>query len=260
VDHSAPPRPAATVLAVRDAADGFEVLMVRRNLRSDFVGGAYVFPGGAVDPTDADLARVVGPDDAALSAQLGLAGGGRAYFVAALRELFEEAGVLVACDDAGRPVTFDDSTSERLVAVRGELNDGHGILNELLAREGLWLDLRGLAYLAHWVTPVGPPRRFDTRFFALVAPAGQHAMHDDAETVATVWIRPRDALTAQTRGEYEMIFPTIRTLESVADLEHAADVVSFARSQVSVTAVEPRIVERDGAIVVVLPGEDGYDA
>jgi len=259
MDQSAPPRPAATVLAVRDGPAGFEVLMVRRNLRSDFVGGAYVFPGGAVDAADAAVERVVGPDDTELSAQLGLVSGARAYFVAALRELFEEAGLLVACDDERRPAALVGEAATRLVAVRGELNDGHGILNDLLAREGLWLDLRGLAYLAHWVTPVGPPRRFDTRFFVLVAPPGQLAVHDDAETVAAVWIRPRDALSAQARGEYEMIFPTIRTLESVADLEHASDVVSFARSQASVAVVEPRIVERDGAIAVVLPGEDGYD-
>lgn len=234
--------------------------MVRRNLHSDFVGGAYVFPGGALDPGDADLNRVVGPDDTEVSAILGLAAGGRAYLVAALRELFEEAGLLVACDGAGKTVALDGAATTRLATARRGLNAGEGTLSEILEISGLWLDLRDLAYLAHWVTPVGPPRRFDTRFFVVLAPAGQLAAHDDAETVASVWLRPHDALAAQARGEYEMIFPTIRTLQSVADLSSAADVVSFARDQDSVTRVEPRLVNRDGVVSVLLAGDEGYDA
>ncbi|MDE3065077.1 MAG: NUDIX domain-containing protein [Acidobacteriota bacterium] len=252
MDSVGPPRPASTLLVVRDAEAGAEVLMVRRNLQSDFVGGAFVFPGGAVDPSDATMTRVAGLSEADADAVLGVVGA-RAYFVAALRELFEEAGVLVARDGRGAPLVVD------LAPARRELNAGRLGFDEVLEREGLWLDLSGLAYLAHWVTPVGPPRRYDTRFFVVRAPAGQEAAHDDAETVAAVWVRPLDALAAQARGEYEMIFPTIRTLQSIAHLGAADEVLAFARSQRRVERVEPRLIERDGSVRVVVPGDEGYE-
>jgi 8-oxo-dGTP pyrophosphatase MutT (NUDIX family) len=189
---------------------------------------------------------------------LSVAAGGRAYFVAALRELFEEAGLLISRNDAGAAPEFDPATTRRLAAARAALNAGQCSLSDVLAREGLWLDLSALAYLAHWVTPEGPPRRFDTRFFVVEAPAHQRAAHDEGETVAAVWIRPGDALAAQQRGEYEMIFPTIRTLQSVAGFVTAAEVLSFARAQTSVTRIQPRIVEREGSFAILLPGDEGY--
>jgi 8-oxo-dGTP pyrophosphatase MutT (NUDIX family) len=256
MDKNAPPRPASTVLAVRDGDEGYEVLMVRRNLNSDFVGGAYVFPGGAVDPTDTEAARARGLDDDDASATLGVAAGG---LVAALRELFEEAGLLIASDGAGAPIGEDPVRAAALSTGRRALNAGETTFPELLASTGAWLDLAGLAYLSHWVTPEGPPRRYDTRFFVVKAPEHQLAAHDEGETVAAVWIRPPAALAAHARGEFDMIFPTIRTLEAIEGFASAAEVIDFARSQASVTRVQPRIVRRDGEIAIVLPGEDGYD-
>ena len=260
MDTLGTPRPAATVLALRDDDGGAEVLMVRRNLNSDFVGGAYVFPGGAVDSADAGEGRTRGLSDADASAALGVAAGGYAYFVAALRELFEEAGLLIACDDTGAAPGPDPALARRLAEARQALNAGDVTFGDVLAREGLWLDLAALAYLAHWVTPEGPPRRFDTRFFVVEAPPNQLAAHDEGETIAAVWIRPGDALAAHRRGEYDMIFPTIRTLESIADFTTVAEVLSFARSQTSVTRTQPRIVERDGKVAILLPGDEGYEA
>ncbi|HEV2427616.1 MAG TPA: hypothetical protein VGS61_05310 [Acidimicrobiales bacterium] len=252
-------RPAATVLALREGPVGPEVLMVRRNLNSDFVGGAYVFPGGALDPSDASAgsaSRSRGCDDATASATLGLGEGGLAYLVAGARELFEEAGVLLAVDESGAPATLDDEA--RWAANRAARNDGREAFADLLEREGLYLDLSGFAYLAHWVTPVGPPRRFDTRFFCVAAPPGQHGAPDAGETVASVWIRPADALAGVERGDFDMIFPTIRTLESISAATSVDEVLMFARDQGPVTRHEPRIVERDGAIAILLPGDDGY--
>ncbi len=253
-------RPAATVLALRDGIAGVEVLMVRRNLNSDFVGGAYVFPGGALDPGDstpAAAARCRGVDDAGASAALGVESGGLDYYVAAARELFEEAGVLLGVDGAGAPAALDDA--ERWVSNRAARNAGAEAFAAMLEREGLFLDLGRVAYLAHWVTPVGPPRRFDTRFFAAPAPVGQHGAPDARETVASVWIRPADALAGAARGDFEMIFPTIRTLESIAGLATVDEVLGYARAQGPVVRREPRIVERDGAIAILLPGDDGYE-
>ena len=257
------PRPAATVLTLREGKNGYEILMLRRNLNSDFVGGAYVFPGGGVDPADAsDVAQQlsVGMTDASCSARLKIDEGGLAYYVACLRELFEEGGILIACDDQGHEVDVADRPLvDRLNRERTFVNDGSLRFVELLQREGLYLDLRNIAYLAHWVTPVGPPRRYDTRFFVTFSPVGQVAGHDDIETVASRWIRPVDALAMHARGELEMILPTIRNIEIVARFDTAQEVLDYANGLVDIPRIEPRIVDRDGAVVILVPGDEGYD-
>jgi 8-oxo-dGTP pyrophosphatase MutT (NUDIX family) len=235
--------------------------MLRRNLRSDFVGGAHVFPGGGVDEGDAtahDL--VVGLDDVAASERLELDSGGLAYYVACLRELFEEAGLLIVCTNDGDAVTFTEPAElQRWAGFRRALNAGEIGFLDLIREEGLRLDLRGVEYLAHWITPVGPPRRYDTRFFVALAPEGQVATHDAGETVADIWVRPADALEAQLRGEFVMIRPTIKNLEAVAHFEHAHDVLDYARSLASIPTVAPKIITRDGKVMFVNPGEAGYD-
>ncbi len=257
------PRPAATVMTLRDGEQGYEILMLRRNLNSDFVGGAYVFPGGGVDPADADpVAQLLtrGLNDADASRRLDLAMGGLAYYVACLRELFEEAGLLIACTPAGEPVFFSgESTIARMAAHRRDVNAGTLGFVAMMRQEGLFLDLRGLEYIAHWITPIGQSRRFDTRFFVALAPEGQTATHDAGETVADRWIRPKDALDAHARGEFELIFPTIRNLEAIADFSTANEVLSYARSLTSIPRTEPRIVMHDGAVSILLPGDEGYE-
>jgi 8-oxo-dGTP pyrophosphatase MutT (NUDIX family) len=263
MDENLRPRPASTVIALRDGVNGYEILMLRRNLNSDFVGGAYVFPGGGVDDADGDpgsLRLAFGLSDAAASRRLGLERGGLAYYVACLRELFEEAGLLIACFEDGAPVTFDDEALiDRLANARQELNAGTLEFATMMERAGLRLDLRGLEYIAHWVTPTGPPRRYDTRFFVALAPAGQVATHDAGETVADTWIRPTDALEAHARGEFEIIFPTIRNLEAIAHFETSAQVLAHARSLEDIVEVKPRIVTRDGELRILIQGDDGYD-
>ena len=261
--HILRPRPAATVMTLRNAPGGFEVLMLRRNLNSDFVGGAYVFPGGGVDEADAGPPAqrlALGLNDMVASRRLGLEVGGLAYYVACLRELFEEAGLLIACNPDGEPRHFDDeATIRRMAANRRSVNEGSLGFVAMMEREQLHLDLRGLEYAAHWVTPVGPPRRFDTRFFVALAPEGQIATHDAGETVADQWVRPLDALEAHARGELDMILPTIRNLESIAPFESSRQVLDHMRSQAHVVRVEPRIVERDGTVAILLPGDDGFE-
>src|ERR1700722_1727832 len=244
------PRPAATVITVRDGVNGYEILMLRRNLNSDFVGGAYVFPGGRVDETDAGARAAglsFGLDDGEASRRLGLESGGLAYYVACLRELFEEAGLLVVCTRDGAPFHLsDDATIQRLSISRRDVNAGTLDFLEMLEREDFVLDLRGLEYVAHWVTPTGFSRRFDTRFFVVMAPVDQVATHDAGETVADQWIRPLDALDAHVRGELEMMPPTISNLKAIAHLSTAHEVLDFAHSRSDVVRVEPRIVTRDG--------------
>jgi len=237
--------------------------MLRRNLRSDFVGGAYVFPGGGVDDADSGpLAEslVIGPDDEEASKRLGIERGGLAYYVACLRELFEEAGLLVVCDASGAAQTLSDRRAvERMARHRRAVNEKSLRFLDMMQEEQLLLDLRELEYVAHWVTPVGPPRRFDTRFFVALAPRGQVATHDAGETVADTWVRPVDALAAQARGEFEMILPTIRNLEAIAHFDSAKDVLDYARGQVEIPRIEPRIVTTNDETRILMPGDDGYE-
>lgn len=257
----APALPAATVTLVRDAAGGIEVLMMRRNLKSGFVPGMYVFPGGGLD--DADLLFKNNglcdclKDDMA-SATLGIAADGVAYWAAAIREAFEEAGLLLARDGAGRVVTLREAqAAARFDAHRRLLNAGQLEFAAILQAEGLQLAADELTYFAHWITPVSAPRRYDTRFFMAEAPPEQDPFHDDHETIAASWISPAQALSLYKKGEFEMRTPTVRTLESFAD---CSDVASLRRSlnsvQGNVRPLMPRIA-RDGRRI--LPGEPGYE-
>lgn len=256
-------RPAATVMMVRDSPEGFEVLMLRRNLNSDFVGGAYVFPGGGVDDADSSSTaehRVEAMTDAVASARLGLVSGGLSYFVACLRELFEEAGLLVAHNEVGDRVRFDDPiVKARFSQHRRAVNDREVRFLDVISQENLRLDLSSLEYVAHWVTPIGPPRRYDTRFFVALAPEAQLAAHDQGETVADLWVRPSDALERQRRGELEMIFPTIRNLEAIEGFSSAEEVLHYARTLTNIPRIEPRIAERDGRMAILMPGDQGYE-
>ncbi len=262
--ESVPVRDAATVMVLRDGADGLEICMLRRNLRSDFVGGAYVFPGGGVDAEDAhdDLAAVVaGPDDETASKLVEVERGGLAFWVAAIRESFEEAGLLLAYDSAGEVLRFDEPVlAERFVEHRRQVDAGERRLVEVCAEESLRLATDRIHYFSRWVTPLGAPRRYDTRFFVTAAPEGQEPVHDDHEVIESVWIRPADALQRHAEGLFEMIFPTVRTLESLAVFGSAAEVLEHAAAISRIDPVLPRIVEAEGGLRIVLPGDRQFDA
>jgi glyoxylase-like metal-dependent hydrolase (beta-lactamase superfamily II)/8-oxo-dGTP pyrophosphatase MutT (NUDIX family) len=216
------PRPAATLILLRAGPGGLETLMLQRSQSAAFLGGAYVFPGGALDPSDATARRVLGLDDAAANARLGLASGGLAYYVAAVRECFEEAGVLLACDANGHPVL--PARAEQLMAER------NAPFLELLERENLHVPGGGLAYYGHWITQPGRSRRFDTRFFVTLAPEGQEGAHDAAETVHHVWISPREALARAERGEIELVHATRETLGDLGRFAEPRAAFQYAMS------------------------------
>jgi 8-oxo-dGTP pyrophosphatase MutT (NUDIX family) len=208
-------REAATVAVVRDGDDGLEVFMLRRTHEAVFSPGAHVFPGGALDPEDRDPKLdewCDGLDDAAASVLLDVTSGGLGYYVAAARECFEEAGLLLArC--AGEIVPDAD----RYTAHRDALNAGECSMLDVCANESLTLATDLLMPFGHWITPVGPPRRFDTRFFVAPAPPGQNPSHDGWETTEGLWTRPRDVLAASDRGEVDLIEPTRHTLEALGE-------------------------------------------
>ena len=269
-------RDAATVMLVRDApagargADdpgGLEVFMLRRNLSSDFVGGAYVFPGGAVDDHDrhVDLEAVcLGRTDADASAQLGVGSGGLAFWVAAIRESFEEAGVLLAVDAAspdGSLIRLDEpEVAARFARHRAAVDHGERRLVDVCRDEGLVLAVGGIHYFAHWITPEGGPRRYDTRFFVARAPEGQVPLHDDREVIANLWVRPSEALAAHRAGDFDLIFPTMRSLVALERFARADDLLAAAAAVGEVPTMLPRIVEDEGGgLRIVLPGDPGYD-
>jgi 8-oxo-dGTP pyrophosphatase MutT (NUDIX family) len=256
-------------MLVRDAPSpsgdsALEVLMVRRNLRSDFVGGAYVFPGGAVDPLDGGAeaeAICAGRTDAEASALLGVGTGGLAYWVAVVRETFEEAGLLLAQRTDGPSLLAGDPGEEgRFVAERAAVNAGTRRFLDLCRDEGLLLGVGDIHYFAHWITPRGAPRRYDTRFFVAAAPPGQIAAHDAGETIAEVWISPDDALARHRSGEIEIIFPTIRNLQAIGRFATSAELLdAAAEASSTVPAIEPRVVPDGNGMRIVLPGDPAYE-
>lgn len=256
-------RDAATVMLVRDTPD-LHVFMLRRNLRSDFVGGAYVFPGGAVDPDDrlAEAeARSPGRDDAGASRLLGRSEGGLGFWVAAIRESFEEAGVLLARRrDAPAPLDLADlEEAARFERARDALNRRDLRFVDLLVDEDLVLDVTSLHVFSHWITPVGMPRRYDTWFFVAEAPEGHAYLHDDLEAIASTWIRPADAIERSRRGELELIFPTFKNLEALTRFETAAALVEFVRAASDIAVTQPRIVQDESGIRLLLPGDPGFE-
>ena len=254
------PRPAATVTLVRDAPGGFEVLMMQRNFQSVFMPGMHVFPGGAVDPHDssADIAALCsGLDDVDASRKLGISSGGLAYWVAAIRESFEEAGILLACNDTGEIVTLDDAVrAERFHAYRSRVEHGEHPLSDMLKHEGLQLPLQRITYFSHWITPVGAPRRYDTRFFVAHAPESQKPLHDNRETINHVWVRPGEALSLNKQKKFDMRTPTVHTLRLFAEHDNVASLIERMQALGDIPVIEPRIAKNGRRL---LPGAAGYE-
>lgn len=256
------PRPAATVVLARDGARGIEVFLVQRTRQARFMGGMYVFPGGALDAADGapdHVALVKGLDDARASAILGVDRGGLAYWIAALRECFEESGFLFASDADGAPVRIDDTAAMAWYAeARERMATGALDLAGLCRARQLTLAPEQLLYFSHWITPVGLPRRFDTRFFVALVPPGQHGAADQRETIAHGWMRPADALARAAAGEIELAFATMRTLESLAGFGDCAGVMAHMREPAVIKAQQPRVARNGDARAVLLEDDHAF--
>lgn len=225
-------RPSSTVVLVRDRDGSPEICLVRRHEQATF-GGAYVFPGGVVDATDNTLDRQfvdIGPTDA--DRILNVEGEGLGYYVAAVRELFEESGVLLA-----EPVVCDDDLAE----ARRALNSGTLDWNRFIVENRLRLNCSELRYFSHWITPDVMPKRFTTRFFLTRMPDEQLACHDDGELTDAIWTTPADALRAAHNGELSLHFPTMKTIEQLAAFPDAAGLERWARrcERAGVVAIHP---------------------
>ncbi|WP_138436069.1 MBL fold metallo-hydrolase [Marinobacter shengliensis] len=250
-------RPAATLVLTRDTENGIEVLLLQRTWEAIFLPGYYVFPGGAVNEQESEAQRhVVGVEDADISQTMSLDAGGADFMLAAVRECFEEAGVLLAQDANGKLVGADHPVhGERQALFRDEVS-----LAQLCAKHGLVVPLDRLAYLSHWVTPPGPPRRFDTRFFVAVAPEGQVAGHDGQETIDHVWMSPAQALEEHRAGQRLLGLPTIRTLRVLCDFSSTAELMRYAHANPpEAFPTDPWPARRKGKPVMLEPNAPAYD-
>lgn len=257
---------AASVILLRDTPveGGIEVLMVRRNDRSDFAAGVFVFPGGGVEEYDCDdgmaeLCMGMGLDEAksviadAASPQRALG-----LYVAGIRETFEETGILLARDDTGDFVSCRGERAARFASLREEARKNLVSFKEMLAGEGLKLATDSLAYFAHWITPELSPIRYDTRFFLAPAPPGQEALHDNLEVIDHIWISPDDALKRNEGGAFPMLPPTIINLMALARFPDAEEALRSPAGE-EVAAILPRLRYENGKLRLLLPDDPGYD-
>lgn len=255
---TAPPRAAATVVMLRnsdDGAAGIEVFLLRRHALSDVLGGAYVFPGGKVDPSDAQLdmeahldqplhvlhAGLNEPDIAPLTAA--------SLYVAAMREAFEESGILFA----------QGASAEHAAQATSLLREGH-TFDAVLAQMALRLESRNVLPWSRWITPKVPSvmnKRFDTRFFVSAVPPHQIARHDNHETTESVWLRPRTALAQYWQGQIELAPPQIMSLVQLARHASVQSVLQAARSR-RPPVIEPEPFEHEGSRVICYPGDERH--
>jgi 8-oxo-dGTP pyrophosphatase MutT (NUDIX family) len=261
-------RLAATVILARPP---FEVYLARRSASSAFAPDAFVFPGGTIaaqDASEAARARTLGLDAerldrefrAAIPADLGSdeppidRESARALVVAALRELFEEAGVLLARTGSGLPIGASPVDWERVAAQRVAVRDGTVAFADFLTAHDWYADARELALFSHWITPPSEPRRYNTHFFFAVAPPGQAALADAFETHDGIWISPAAALERLSAGTLHLVYPTIKHLVRLASFDSVDAALEFARSKPVLTIV-PRDAGDDFAIPPALENQ-----
>jgi 8-oxo-dGTP pyrophosphatase MutT (NUDIX family) len=251
------PRLAATVMLVRDSASGLEVFMVRRSVQSEFMPDVYVFPGGSVSADDQQaeqtpdlcmpfIPNLIGDPEQ----ETALGSGIRA---AAIRELFEEANILLAYQDQ-RLLAISEETNAHFAAYRAAFNARQGSLVAMAQAERLTLATDHLSYFAHWITPEGLPKRYDTFFFLATAPTGQEAIYDQFETSDGTWIQPASALERSADKSFPVAFPTYHQLRDLAHYENVATLMAAAASHPVKTNM-PHLRIIDGAPHVYLPDE-----
>lgn len=248
-----PIRPAATVMLIRDS-DELQVLMMRRHAKTVFAGGMWVFPGGAVDEADFDLSVLgrVREDIPGRDHMADHPSEDRAYYVAGIRECFEECGVLMT----EASLSALTPSSDAMQKGRNDLNAGRVSFEQLLNTWDQRPDASRLHLVARWITPLGSPRRFDARFFIAACEDGSDAAHDEQELVDSSWMTPQAILDAFDQGDMNLMTPTLRMLKNLAKYENTQSVFSFLNAEQTFQRVR---VDHDSR-ELLLPGENGYEA
>ena len=246
----ATPRPAATVVILRDGREGLEVFMVVRHHEIDFASGALVFPGGKVDDADADpaWAELTPSSTSALD---------RAFLVASARETFEEAGLMLARRGGGADMVGAEDAHRLVETYRERLIAGNTTFLDLVRKEGLRLATDLMVPFAHWITPETQPKRFDTHFLLVSAPVEQLGAHDGTESVEGFWIAPQQALREAEAGTRTLLFPTHMNLLKLARHASVAEAVAATRAS-PIVSVMPRAERTTTGRILRIPAEAGY--
>jgi len=247
------PRPAAAIVLMRAGQGGeLEVFMVRRHIHSDFVPDVYVFPGGSVKLDDRETELTPGLCAPVAEGATTLGSGFR---VAAIRECFEEAGVLLARREREGLLVLTPDDTARFATYRTALQERTRTMSAIVEQERLTLATDTLFHWAHWITPEAFPKRFDTHFFLAEMPAAQEAAHDQVETTASAWINPKQALAQFEQGSFPLVFAQIHQLRALADVATPDEARTRFSSSVPRT-VMPRVVQREGSDVILLPDQE----
>jgi len=259
-DEPSEPRPAATVVLLRPGPRGPELLLTRRSRTAGFVPGAYVFPGGTVDGEDAEadlVARIDGVDAGEAATRLGVPPDHDppplGFWVAAIREAFEETGILVGrAEDGGFPPAA--ASDPGVEALRLRVLDDEEVFPDVLDAMGCRMDGGAVEYIAHWITPLPEPRRYDTRFFAAAVPGGSEAIVDPREMTDAVWLTPAEGLRRLEEGSLPMIFPTIKTLESLRGFASPEEILDHFSGR-AIPEILPRLVRTEDGVGTVIPND-----
>ena len=268
-DHTTPATPldAATVILLREtpAANPFELLLMRRHAKQRFMGKAFVYPGGQLDPADCnpglaafasgiraeDVKRRLNEPDLPNEKALGL-------LFAAVRETFEESGVLLARSISGKDIDFNNKKiRERFAEYRTLIHQHEMTLEDLAEKEGLFFKLKDLIPFAHWVTPEAERRRFDTRFFLARMPFGQEPVHDSMEMTETLWTTPGKAFSKHNAGEILLMPPTLKTIDEMACRSSVSELLSWA-SSTTIRTIMPQISSEGESIIIKFPHDPEY--
>ncbi len=245
-----PARPASTVVILRDGAGGIEVFMVVRHHQIDFASGALVFPGGKVDAEDSDAAWGKLAPNAPNAPD-------RSFFVAAGRETFEEAGLMLARRRGTNEIVDADAAHNLVETYRAALLKGETTFVDIVRKENLALAADLMVPFAHWITPEVVPKRFDTHFFLIAAPVVQLGAHDGGESVEGLWITPQQALSEAKAGTRTLVFATRMNLEKLARYRTVAEAVEITRSRPVVT-VMPKAMKTPEGRKLQIPAEADY--
>jgi len=250
------PRPASTILLLRDSADKgeIEVFMMVRHYEIDFNSGALVFPGGSVDKGDQEI---IGRPELYCGGE-GLDNASLSFRIAAIRETFEESGILLARVSGSKALVDARRAAEIEANNRTELCEGNTTFLKVLSHNGMLLALDELVPYAHWITPEGVPKRFDTWFFLAAAPAEQAGTHDGKESTDSIWLSPREALEGGESGRFKLPFPTTRNLIRLGKQKSVEAALDDVRGRPIVTVI-PVVTKLNGGRQLRIPREAGYD-
>ena len=250
------PRLASTVLLLRDGTPSgeIEVFMMVRHHQIEFNSGALVFPGGSVDKNDKEIAA----DPALYSGGAGLDGDALGFRIAAIRETFEESGILLARPAGSKDLVDARRANQIATAHRAALNEGKITFHKVLVDNDMVLALDELVPYAHWITPEGMPKRFDTWFFLAAAPPDQLGAHDGRESTDSIWVSPREAVEGGESGRFKLPFPTTRNLIRLAKQPNVSAALDHAKGM-SIVTVMPVMTKTESGRQLRIPREAGYD-